>query len=106
MYSKQNVLVGAVVIIGLCLVIGTYITDNEKISVPIENKDQMISDVKEGFMEGCTEDGSILYEDCLCTFYSLKNQLGEQGAVDLALDYYKTEQIPKKVMNKVIEDCN
>ena len=106
MKTIEKVALGLVLVIALCLIFGSIIANNEKsVYVPIENKSEIAIDVKSNFIEGCVEDGDASYTLCVCAYNSLRSQLGDEGIIDLSLDYLKTEQIPEKVVEKMIKDC-
>jgi hypothetical protein len=101
--NETTKLVIGVVIAGL--LIGGAIMFNKKekmVTVPIEGN---ISDTyKDNFMEGCISDTST-YADCNCYYNSLERQIGKENMLQFSLDYIETEQIPEKVLTRVIEDC-
>lgn len=80
------------------LVIGLFKED--KVTVPLENNK---TEFRDDFMSGCLEDGTV--EDCSCYYDSILGQLGHDGIIDLATEYLKTEQIPKKVIDGIVKDC-
>lgn len=107
MNTQEKTIIGFVVVIVLCIIIGAYSTKEEKkvVSVPVEKKTSLSSEFKENFIEGCMEDGTYSYTLCSCSYNSLENQLGTEGVWDLSINYIKTEEFPEEVLTQVVKDC-
>lgn len=82
------------------LVIGLFKED--KVTVPLETNSK--TEFRDGFMSGCLEEEGTV-QDCNCYYNSILGQLGHDGIIDLATEYLKTEQIPKKVIDGIVKDC-
>ena len=83
----------------IAFVIGLF--TEEKVTVPLETNNKI--EFRDNFMSGCMEDGTV--ENCSCYYDSMLGQLGYDGIIDLGVEYLKTEQIPKKVIDGIVKDC-
>jgi len=106
MKTYEKVIAGIALVVILVFVIGASEKEEEKmITIPIETESLSTSKFENDFMEGCMGEDSTSYAMCSCAYNSIHNELGDDGIVELSVNYLKTEQIPEKVMTKVIKDC-
>lgn len=64
------------------------------------NEDKKIEQqLRENFMQGCTEDGNYKY--CVCVYEDLFKTLGKKGFIEMSLKYESDEIIPTSVETSV-----
>ena len=104
MKKYEKIILTIVLSVVLTVAVLNISKEEAMITVPIEEPTVSMVDYKESFIGGCIgEDAS--YSFCSCAYDSLLNQLGEEGVIDLSMNYLKTEQIPEKVMTNVLKSC-
>lgn len=85
----------------ILMIIGLISNKQEKdsmVSVPIEITSTQF---KDSFIEGCME-GDSSYTLCSCAYTQLENKYGNDGLLDLAADYLKTEKLPEEAIDAIL----
>jgi hypothetical protein len=104
--DKTSKIALAIIVAGLLIGGAFYFTNKEEkmLTIPLDKTDNGMSVYKDSFMEGCMEE-SATYSTCNCYYNSLLNQLGEDGLLEVSLNYAQTEQFPAEVLTKAVKDC-
>lgn len=80
-------------------------TSSESVSTPFPSAKSNMTSFKSQYMEGCVEtdfEGSTDY--CECTYNYLDDRLTDKGFVDMAIEYYDTEESPE-LMYQAVNSC-
>lgn len=86
----------------ILIVVGLTMEDGETVSVPIDKPISTdMSVFKHEFIAGCNEDGSA-YGNCACAYDVLVEDMGEQGVLDMSVEYLKTEKLPARAVELVM----
>lgn len=103
--KKENLIAILIVVIGILIVLvitKTSLFKKEKmITVPLDT-DTVGINFRENFIVGCTQSGEATYKFCSCAYNRMEQEYGEDGMIDLSLNYLKTEQLPEKIEELVL----
>ena len=97
---KKNIIIavlGTIVVIFVILLIIGLTAKDEMVSVPIEDN---VNIFKEEFVGGCVGEGST-YQSCACAYDLLEKDMGQDGIINMSLEYVKTEKLPAKAVELV-----
>lgn len=83
----KNFLIALGVLVGAVILYDIYVPEPEPaLPVPVVKSAVKEDVIREGYMEGCTEENASLYDYCECTYNYLELTIGKNEIAQFGLD--------------------
>jgi len=96
----KNILIALGIAFLIILLIGLFTQADKKTTT--KNDTDMMTKFKQSYVENCTM-SSGMEDYCKCTYDYMVDKYGEEGLIDISIDYYRTEELPEEIYDAAKE---